>query len=108
MRRAVNRSFKCVNVDMIFALPGQTCREVEQAGRALVEMGVDQVAAYPLFRFPYTAMGSAGKTNNYGSGTVVKRRRMLTVLEKVFYESRDLRRTFRLGVHEREFPDTVR
>jgi oxygen-independent coproporphyrinogen-3 oxidase len=87
VRRAVDRGFKCVNVDIIFALPGQTCREIEEAGRSLVEMGVHQVAAYPLFRFPYTAMGSAGTTGNYGVGTVLKRRRMLSVLESIFYEA---------------------
>jgi oxygen-independent coproporphyrinogen-3 oxidase len=48
VERAVSRGFKCVNVDVIFALPGQTYREIEQTGHALVEMGVDQVAAYPL------------------------------------------------------------
>jgi oxygen-independent coproporphyrinogen-3 oxidase len=88
VRRAVESGFACVNVDVIFALPGQTCREVEETARALVEMGVDQVAAYPLFRFPYTRMGSAGKANNFGLATIFKRRRMLKVLERVFYAAR--------------------
>jgi len=85
VERALSRDFKCVNVDVIFALPGQTCREVEEAGRALVEMGVDQVAAYPLFRFPYTRMGGNGRANNYGLGSIFKRRKMLKVLEGIFY-----------------------
>ena len=55
--RAVSHGFKCVNVDVMFALPGQTCREIEDTGRELVRLGVDQVAAYPLFLFPYTPMG---------------------------------------------------
>jgi oxygen-independent coproporphyrinogen-3 oxidase len=49
VERAVNKGFKCFNVDFIFALPNQTYGELEQAGRELVEMGIDQVAAYPLF-----------------------------------------------------------
>ncbi len=85
--RAVNRGFKCVNVDMIFALPGQTPQEIQQAGHALVEMGVDQVAAYPLFRFPYTRMGGNGGTSNFGVATILKRRRMLRILEGIFYEA---------------------
>jgi oxygen-independent coproporphyrinogen-3 oxidase len=85
VRRAVERGFQCVNVDIIFALPGQTCGEVRQAGRQLVELGVDQVAAYPLFRFPYTAMGGTGKRANYGIRTIARRRKMLRVLEEVFY-----------------------
>jgi oxygen-independent coproporphyrinogen-3 oxidase len=83
--RALSQGFKCVNVDVMFALPSQTCREVECTGRALVEMGVDQVAAYPLFRFPYTRLGQAGKVHNYGILQLLKRRWMLGILERIFY-----------------------
>jgi oxygen-independent coproporphyrinogen-3 oxidase len=85
--RALSQGFKCVNVDVMFALPGQTCREIEHTGHALVEMGVDQVAAYPLFRFPYTPLGRTGAANNYGFPQVLKRRKMLGILEKIFYEA---------------------
>jgi coproporphyrinogen III oxidase-like Fe-S oxidoreductase len=83
--RAVGNGFKCVNADFIFALPGQTCGEVEQAGHTLVEMGVDQVAAYPLFRFPYTKMGRAASESNHNTSSIFKRRKMLGILEKIFY-----------------------
>jgi oxygen-independent coproporphyrinogen-3 oxidase len=85
--RAISQGFKCVNVDVMFALPGQTYEEVEQTGHALVEMGVDQIAAYPLFRFPYTRMGRTGKVSNYGLFQVLKRRRMFRILERIFYEA---------------------
>jgi len=42
VKRAVSKNFKCINVDLIFALPDQTYTEVEQAGQTLVGMGVDQ------------------------------------------------------------------
>jgi oxygen-independent coproporphyrinogen-3 oxidase len=85
VERAVSNGFKCVNADFIFALPGQTYAEVEQAGRALVEMGVDQIAAYPLFQFPYTAMGRAANGNNHDIGSIFRRRKMLSILERIFY-----------------------
>jgi coproporphyrinogen III oxidase-like Fe-S oxidoreductase len=85
--RAISQGFKCVNADVIFALPGQTYEEIKQTGHALVEMGVDQVAAYPLFRFPYTLVGKTGKLNNYGLIKVLKRRRMFRILEGIFYEA---------------------
>ena len=47
----------------MFALPDQSCGEIEQAANTLVELGVDQVATYPLFRFPYTLMGGNGRTH---------------------------------------------
>jgi len=85
--RAVSAGFKCVNVDVMFALPGQTEQEVEDTGHQLVALGVDQVAAYPLFLFPYTAMGRHAHKRNHGVLESVKRRRMLRILESIFYGS---------------------
>ena len=73
VKRAVNKNFRCVNVDFMFALPTQTYHEIEQAGQALVEMGVDQVAAYPLFRFPYTTMGSDDVESLFNISTILTR-----------------------------------
>jgi oxygen-independent coproporphyrinogen-3 oxidase len=87
IERTVNMNFECVNVDLMFALPEQTDDEVEKAGHDLVDMGVDQVAAYPLFRFPYTKMGGNGNNGNYNIFTVLKRRRMLSILENIFYNA---------------------
>jgi coproporphyrinogen III oxidase-like Fe-S oxidoreductase len=85
--RAVERNFICVNADFIFALPGQTYEEVEQAGHALVDLGLDQIAAYPLFQFPYTHWAELSKSRNYEKAGLLKRRKMLSVLEKIFYEA---------------------
>jgi len=88
IERAVNKGFTCFNVDFIFALPGQTYRELEHAGRDLLEMAVDQVAAYPLFYFPYTEMGESAKKSNYNVMNIFKRRKMLHILEEMFYEKK--------------------
>ena len=82
--RAVARGFKCVNTDLMFGFPGQTYEEVEEAGHALVEMEVDQVAAYPLFLFPYTRMGREARGKKQKEASIFKRRRMFHLLEKVF------------------------
>jgi menaquinone C8-methyltransferase len=73
-------------VDVMFALPGQTFREVEETGRELVRLGVDQVAAYPLFSFPYTPLGRTGDGNGNGILQALMRRRMMGVLERIFYQ----------------------
>jgi coproporphyrinogen III oxidase-like Fe-S oxidoreductase len=85
---ARNKGFKCFNADFIFALPGQTYSELEQAGNELVETGIDQVAAYPLFYFPYTKMGEATRQSNYNVAGILKRRKMLRILEDIFYGSK--------------------
>jgi oxygen-independent coproporphyrinogen-3 oxidase len=87
VERAVNKDFKCVNVDIIFALPDQVYDEIEQAGYDLVEMGVDQVAAYPLFRFPYTKLGRIASRNNYKISSIIRRRKMLRILEEILYDA---------------------
>jgi oxygen-independent coproporphyrinogen-3 oxidase len=88
VERAVNKGFTCFNVDFIFALPNQTYGELEQAGHELVEMGVDQVAAYPLFNFPYTKMGESFKQSNYNISNIFRRRNMLHILEDIFYDNK--------------------
>ncbi|UCF05461.1 MAG: radical SAM protein [bacterium] len=92
IERAVNKNFACVNVDIIFSLPGQTYHEIEQAGNALVEMGVDQIAAYPLFIFRYTQLGKTLKNSKYKFSSILKRRKFLRILEDIFY-SAEYRRT---------------
>ena len=87
VRRAVSAGFKCVNVDVMFALPGQTYGEIAETGLELVKLGVDQVAAYPLFRFPYTPLGRAGTGRNHVIFQSLKRRSMLRILENIFYRA---------------------
>jgi coproporphyrinogen III oxidase-like Fe-S oxidoreductase len=88
IERAVNKGFKCFNVDFIFAIQDQTYGELEQAGNELVEMNIDQVAAYPLFYFPYTKIGELAKQSNSNTGNIFRRRKMLSILENIFYNSK--------------------
>ncbi len=85
LQRAVSRGFKCVNADLIFALPNQTHAEIEQAGKTLVEIGVDQVAAYPLFEFPYTRWVEIFRKSGLKKPSIFTRRKMFSILERVFY-----------------------
>jgi len=87
LERAIAMDFKCLNADMIFDLPSQTYNEVKETGKKLIKMGVDQVAAYPLFRFPYTRMGSHGNVNNFNLSTIFKRKKMIGILENIFYNA---------------------
>lgn len=51
----------------------------------LVEMGLDQIAAYPLFSFPYTKWAQILKEKRYKQSNVFVRRKMLRILEDIFY-----------------------
>ena len=87
VRRAVERNFECVNIDYIFDLPGQTELEVEQAGHEMVDLGIQQVATYPFFRFPYTRLGKEINENRNALATMFRRRRLLKILEGIFHDS---------------------
>jgi oxygen-independent coproporphyrinogen III oxidase len=90
--RAVSTGFECVNADFIFALPEQSCKEIEEAGHELVRTGIQQAATYPFFQFPHTSFGKENEAHKPGITTMLKRRRMLQVLESIFY-SKDFERT---------------
>lgn len=49
--------FAAVNADIMFALPGQTADDVVADLRHAAALGADQVTTYPLFTFPYSAVG---------------------------------------------------
>ncbi|MET0088052.1 MAG: radical SAM protein [Sedimenticola sp.] len=58
-RRAVEAGFASVNVDLMFALPGQTLEDWVNDLHAVTDLGVDQISTYPLFSFPYSDLGQA-------------------------------------------------
>ncbi len=49
--------FASVNADIMFALPGQSAEDVIADLERAAELGADQLTTYPLFTFPYAAVG---------------------------------------------------
>jgi len=49
--------FASINVDLMFALPGQTVGDVTADLARAAQLGADQLTTYPLFTFPYTSVG---------------------------------------------------
>jgi len=87
IEKAVSRNFDCVNIDLIFDLPGQTESEVEQAGLEIAKLGVHQAATYPLFRFSYTRLGNQFNKRRNEIFTAFHRRKFLQILEEILYGS---------------------
>ena len=50
--------FASVNVDLMFALPGQTVDDVIADLARAAQLGANQLTTYPLFTFPYTTVGA--------------------------------------------------
>lgn len=57
IERAASAGFKCVNVDLMFALPGQSLAQWQASVKAILATGIDQLSTYPFFSFPYSDMG---------------------------------------------------
>lgn len=82
--RAVAAGFSCLNADVMFGLKGQTDNDVAETVQTLIDLGVDQIAVYPIFLFPYTHMGKTNGTANHSIGKSFARRRTFYTLEKIF------------------------
>jgi oxygen-independent coproporphyrinogen III oxidase len=66
LRRLVDGGFAAVNVDLMIALPGQSAAEVTADLERAAGLGADQVTVYPLFTFPYTAVGEYRRLTGVG------------------------------------------
>jgi oxygen-independent coproporphyrinogen-3 oxidase len=53
----MQNGFASVNVDIMFALPGQTTSDVTADLARAAQLGANQITTYPLFTFPYTSVG---------------------------------------------------
>jgi oxygen-independent coproporphyrinogen-3 oxidase len=52
--------FGCVDVNLIHGIPGQRVEDAVADAERCVSLGVDQISAYPLFSFAYTAFQQRG------------------------------------------------
>ena len=57
LARLAAGGFASVNVDIMFALPGQTAGDVTADLSRATQLGANQLTTYPLFTFPYTSVG---------------------------------------------------
>ena len=61
--------FDCVDVNLIFGVPGQTVSDAVADAETCVKLGVDQISTYPLLSFVHTPLGkriASGRARPYG------------------------------------------
>ncbi len=56
--QALRQGFACVDVNLIYAIPGQPPAASIADAAKVATMGVDQISAYPLFGFEHTPLAS--------------------------------------------------
>ncbi len=79
--------FDGINIDLIFLFPGQTKKELLDDITMAKDLCVDQVTAYPLFTFPYSAIGQYKKINRVISPNVFNRRRFYRIYHDFFMQN---------------------
>jgi len=83
----LSSGFKSVNLDLMFALPGQSVKEVVSDLRKAIASGVNQVTLYPLFTFPYSAAGRYLKLKRVKMPNIFTRRRMYRAIHDFCLEN---------------------
>lgn len=58
--------FPTLNIDLMFALPGQTIEDLGQDLQEAIRHEPDQITCYPLFTFPYTSVNRWVTQNRVG------------------------------------------
>jgi len=46
-----------INIDLMFTLPGENLQDIQKDVTTAIELDVDEITVYPLFRFNYTKLG---------------------------------------------------
>ena len=87
MERALGAGFETVNVDLMFALPGQTTGEALDDLDMAFSLGAEQVTLYPLFTFPYSSAGRHLRLTNVHFPKLGARRRMYRAIHDHALES---------------------
>jgi len=100
---ALSAGFGTVNVDLMFALPGQTTEEALADLHKTIELGVDQITLYPLFTFSYSAIGRHIELKDVRFPRLLVRRNMYRAIHNTALSS-DLERVSVWGFKREAVP----
>jgi len=76
VKLALSSNFRSVNIDLMFALPGQNIANVLYDLNEVLKIGANQVTTYPLFTFPYSSVGRYLKIRRVKIPNIFKLRKM--------------------------------
>ena len=78
-----NCGFKCVDVDIMTNLPGQTMEDIEYDISRVYSYDIDQLSVYPLIVFPMTKMGAAIRENGLSRFNCLQEKKILELIDEV-------------------------
>jgi len=80
-------NFDTVNIDLMFAFPGQSEKEIMDDINKANEYGIEQITAYPLFTFPYSTIGEYLKINKIKMPKFFARRKFYKLIHDYFVDN---------------------
>lgn len=82
IERTLSHGFETVNIDLMFALPGQGVEEALTDIDTALSLGIDHITLYPLFTFPYTSAGKFMRLRQIRMPGLARRRRMYRAIHR--------------------------
>lgn len=79
----LHENFKSLNLDLMFALPGQKIHDIIIDVKKAIKTGADQITAYPLFTFPYSTIGKYLKIKKVKMPNIFTRRKMYRTINNI-------------------------
>jgi len=87
LRYLTAANFKSVNIDLMFALPGQTLDDVRFDLQKAIDSGAEQITTYPLFTFPYSTIGHYLNLKQVDMPKLSARKRMYMFIHQYLLEN---------------------
>lgn len=84
---ALSSNFRSVNIDLMFALPGQNIGSALDDLNEALRIGPNQITTYPLFTFPYSSVGRYLKMRKVKTPGVFRLRKMYGAIHNFFTQN---------------------
>ena len=76
VRKAIDSNIQQINIDLLFALPNQSNKDIEKDILTVLKYKPNQITYYPLFTFPYSEIAEFKQKESVQSPSIFKRRSM--------------------------------
>lgn len=83
LEKIIKFNFKCVDVDIMTNIPGQTIQQIEYDLRKVYAYNIHQLSIYPLIIFPMTPMDKIIKEKKLSRFSEFKERKILKLIDDV-------------------------
>lgn len=83
LEKIINFNFKCVDVDIMTNIPGQTIKDIEADLRKAYSYNIHQLSIYPLIVFPMTPMDRIIKEKKLSRFSEFGERKILNLIETI-------------------------